>query len=51
MFTVREHPIPVYCSLPHQYGQHLLPVFCTDDAVLMVNAKQHNLSLKLGVIQ
>lgn len=51
MFTVREHPIPVYYSLPHQYGQHLLPVFCTDDAVLMVNAKQHNLCLKLGIIQ
>lgn len=50
-FTVREHPFPFYCSLPHQYGQHLFPVLCTDDAVLMVNAEQHNLCLKLGIIQ
>lgn len=50
-FKVRENPIPVFCSLPHQYGQHLVSVFCTDDAVLMVNAEQHNLCLKLGIIQ
>lgn len=49
--TVRENPFPVYCPLPHQYGQHLVSVLCTDDAVLMVNAEQHNLCLKLGIIQ
>lgn len=38
-------------NLPHQYGQHLVSVFCTDDAVLMVDAEQHNLCLKLGIIQ
>lgn len=26
-------------------------MLCTDDAVLMVDAEQHNLSLKLGIIQ
>lgn len=49
--TVRENPFPVYCPLPHQYGQHLVSVLCTDDAVLMVNAEQHNLCLKLAIIQ
>lgn len=51
MFTVTENPFPVCCSLPHQYGQHLVSVFCTDDAVLVVDAEQHNLCLKLRIIQ
>lgn len=50
-FTVRENPIPEFCLLPHQYGQHLVSVLCTDDAVLMVDAEQHYLCLKLGIIQ
>lgn len=49
--NIKEYPSPVCGTLPHQYGQHLISVLCTDDAVLMVNAEQHNLCLKLGIIQ